>query len=59
LGLSESSGRYAVFHLYHKRKLEKMLKKAGFVNINVSKAKSVRRIGYDYVVLCKKQTRTE
>ncbi|MGB9676570.1 MAG: class I SAM-dependent methyltransferase [Candidatus Bathyarchaeales archaeon] len=59
LGLSESSGRYAVFHLYYARKLKTMLEKAGFVNVNVSKAKSVRRIGYDYVALCEKQTRTE
>lgn len=55
LGLSESSGKYGTFHLYYSRKLKRMLKKTGFVNVNVSKVKSVRRIGYDYVVVCEKQ----
>lgn len=54
-GLSESSGKYEVFHLYHGRKLKKMLEKAGFGNVNVSKVKSVRRIGYDYTAFCEKQ----
>ncbi|MEM3577556.1 MAG: methyltransferase domain-containing protein [Candidatus Bathyarchaeia archaeon] len=54
-GLSESSGKYEIFHLYYNRKLKKMLKKAGFDNVNVFKVKSVRRIGYDYVAFCEKQ----
>jgi len=35
LGLSESSGKYGVFHLYSSRKLRKMLKQVGFGNIYI------------------------
>ena len=53
--LSESSGKYAVFHLYLKRKLRKMLKDAGFANVKISKVKSVRKIGYDLIAVCEKR----
>jgi ubiquinone/menaquinone biosynthesis C-methylase UbiE len=52
--LSESCGKYAVFHLYLKRKLRKMLKEVGFVQVNISKVKSARKIGYDFVAICEK-----
>jgi SAM-dependent methyltransferase len=54
LKLSESSGNYAVFHLYLKRKLRKMLKEVGFLHVNISKVKSVRKIGYDLMAICEK-----
>lgn len=54
LGFSESSGKYEVFHLYFARKLRKMLEKAGFVDIHVSKIKSARKFGYDIIVTCGK-----
>jgi SAM-dependent methyltransferase len=53
-GLSESRGKYTVFHLYLKRKLRNMLKEAGFLNIKISKVKSTRKIGYDYRAICEK-----
>jgi ubiquinone/menaquinone biosynthesis C-methylase UbiE len=52
--LSESSGKYAVFHLYSSGKLRKMLKEVGFINFNFSKVNSVRKIGYDLMVICEK-----
>jgi SAM-dependent methyltransferase len=54
LRLSESRGRYVTFHVYLKRKLRKLLKHAGFLNINISKVKSVRKIGYDFMAVCEK-----
>ncbi|MBN1244284.1 class I SAM-dependent methyltransferase [Candidatus Bathyarchaeota archaeon] len=54
---SESSGKYAVFHLYLKRKLRKLLKAAGFLTVNISKVKSVRKIGYDFIAICEKLKR--
>ena len=53
-GLSESGGKYKVFHLYLKRKLRKMLTEAGFLNIKISKVKSTRKIGYDFRAICEK-----
>ncbi|MEM4703641.1 MAG: class I SAM-dependent methyltransferase [Candidatus Bathyarchaeia archaeon] len=53
LGLSESS-KYQVFHLYYNRKLRRMLKEAGFTHVNISKMKSVRKVGYDLVAICEK-----
>jgi ubiquinone/menaquinone biosynthesis C-methylase UbiE len=53
-GLSESSGKYAVFHLYFNRKLRRTLKKVGFININILKVKSARKIGYDLMAICEK-----
>jgi hypothetical protein len=54
LGLSESCGKYAVFHLYLKRKLRKMLKEVEFVHVNISKVKSARKVGYDFMAICEK-----
>ena len=54
LGLSESSGKYQVFHLYSNRKLRKMLKETGFAHVNISKINSVRKIGYDLIAVCEK-----
>jgi predicted SAM-dependent methyltransferase len=53
-GFSESSGKYKVFNLYYNQKLRKMLEKAGFVNVNISKIKSVRKFGYDLIAICEK-----
>lgn len=53
-GLSESCGKYAVFHLYLKRKLRKMLKEVGFANVDISKVKSTRKIGYDFKAISEK-----
>jgi predicted SAM-dependent methyltransferase len=55
LGLSESSGKYEVFHLYSNRRLRKMLKEAGFsAKVDISKIKSVRRWGHDLMAICEK-----
>lgn len=54
LGFSESSGKYKVFHLYHGRKLRKMLHETRFTNIHISKIESIRRTGYDLMAICKK-----
>jgi len=54
LKLSKSRGRYSVFHLYLKRKLRKLVKEGGLINTNISKVKSVRKIGYDFRAICEK-----
>lgn len=54
LKLSKSRGRYAIFHLYLRRKLLKLLKEVGFIKANISKVRSVRKIGYDFKAICEK-----
>ena len=52
--LSQSRGRYSVFHLFTKRNLNKQLKQHNFTDIRIHKIKSKRRIGYDFQVIAKK-----
>jgi len=53
-GLSQSRGKYKVFHLYLQNKLKNRLKEAGFLNIKITKVKSTRKIGYDFRAICEK-----
>ena len=53
-GLSQSRGRYSVFHLFTKSNLNKQLKQCNFVDIRIHKIKSKRGIGYDFQVFAKK-----
>ena len=55
-GLSKSRGRYSVFHLFTKNILIKQLKEQNFVNIQICKIRSKRKIGYDFQVTAKKTT---
>ena len=54
IGLSQSRGRYAVFHLFTKNKLAKQLKQQNFLNIRICKVKSKKKIGYDFQVTANK-----
>ncbi len=56
IGLSQSRGRYSVFHLFTKTILNKQLKQQNFVNIQIHKIRSKRKIGYDFQVTAKKTT---
>jgi len=53
-GLSQSRGRYSVFHLFTKSNLNKQLKQCNFVDVRIHKIKSKRGIGYDFQVFAKK-----
>ena len=53
-GLSQSRGRYPVFHLYTKRNLNKQLYQLNFIDIKISKIRSKRKIGYDFQAVAKK-----
>lgn len=54
IGLSQSRGRYSVFHLFTKSNLNNKLRKHNFVDIRIHKIRSTRKIGYDFHVTAKK-----
>jgi ubiquinone/menaquinone biosynthesis C-methylase UbiE len=53
-GLSQSSGKYQIFHLFTKRNLTKQLKQLNFKDIKIHKIKSLKKIGYDFKATAKK-----
>ena len=56
LGLSSSYGEYKTFHLYWDWKIRNMLKEVGFTVRSLRHIPSVRGIGYDIEVVCKKES---
>lgn len=55
LRLSSSYGRYKIFHLYWDSRIRNMLKEAKFTITSLRHIPSVRGIGYDIEVVCKKE----
>jgi SAM-dependent methyltransferase len=55
LRLSSSYGRYKTFHLYWDSRIRNMLKEAKFTIASLRHIPSVRGIGYDIEVVCKKE----
>jgi SAM-dependent methyltransferase len=55
LRLSSSYGAYKTFHLYWNSKIRNMLKEAKFTITSLRHIRSVRGIGYDIEVVCKKE----
>ena len=53
-GLSQSSGKYPIFHLFTEKNLTKQLKQLNFKNIKIHKIRSIKKIGYDLQATAKK-----
>lgn len=58
-GLSQSKGKYPIFHLFTKRNLNKQLKQLNFIDIRIHKIRSLKKIGYDFQAMAKKMEKSD